>query len=143
MKLKGYSRPTRYKLGLCASIHLASTIDSFVDNKIDLPWRNFLSSEVRVKFQREVPLFLGRQLAAAEYTSNTYRSKEAPMPKTELNSFIRFHRTPTCDRRTKRDRGTQVHDIGYHASIASRGNQAYRLFIDFVKYIYASKPQKS
>ena len=62
MKLKGYSRPTRNKLGLCASIHLASTIDSFVDNKIDLPWRNFLSPEVRVKFQREVPLFLGRQL---------------------------------------------------------------------------------
>ena len=57
MKLKGYSRPTRYKLGLCASIHHASTIDSFVDNKIDLPWRNFLSPEVRVKFQREVPLF--------------------------------------------------------------------------------------
>ena len=29
----------------------------FVDNAIDLPWRNFLRSEFGAKFQREVPLF--------------------------------------------------------------------------------------
>jgi len=107
MKLKGYSRPTRYKLGLCASIHHASTIDSFVDNKIDLPWRNFLSSEVRVKFQREVPLFLGRQLAAAEYTSNTYRSKEAPMPKKP--SSIRSSVSIELRLVTDGQRGTEEH----------------------------------
>jgi len=75
MELEGYSRPTRDKL--CAPSYGAldrrgcslqappSTI--FVDDTIDLPWRNFLSPEFWAKFQSEEPL----SLAVAKFPYNT------------------------------------------------------------------------
>jgi len=66
VELEGHS-PLMYN-ELCASSHdafdrsigdvvQARPSTSFVDNAIDLPWRNFLSPEFAAKFQREVPEF--------------------------------------------------------------------------------------
>jgi len=48
-------KPRRDDCGKCQQA-LPST--SFVDNTIDSPWRNFLSSELGTKFHWEVSLFL-------------------------------------------------------------------------------------
>jgi len=92
---------------------------SFVDNAIDLPWRNFLSPEFGTKFQREVPSFL----EILKFPYNTVRDswKEASMPK-QLDSSARFDTMLACDRRTDEQTDRWTHDDSqYIASMASRG----------------------
>ena len=50
-----YVRPST--TSIVADAFTQAWLSNFVDNAIDLPWRN-LSPEFGTKFQREVPLFL-------------------------------------------------------------------------------------
>ena len=89
----------------------APSSTSYVDNAIDLPWRNFQSPESGIKFQREVPLFL----EIPKFPHNTVwdRWKEAYVLKT---NSIRFD--TTTDGRTD----GQTHDDSKNrASMAPRG----------------------
>ena len=63
-----------------------------------MPWRNFLSPDFRIKFQREVPLFL----EITEFPFNTVqdRWKEAHMPKTSsIRSAVSIEHRLVTDRR--------------------------------------------
>ena len=66
-ELKHYGRPTCSKqsrpVGRRRYGQQARPLTSFVDNTIDVPWRNFPSSEFGTKFQRQVPLFLGTRIS--------------------------------------------------------------------------------
>jgi len=53
---------------------------SFADNTIDLPSRNFLSSEFGTKLQRKVPLFL--EVPEFSYITVQDRLKETAIPTT-------------------------------------------------------------
>ena len=62
MELEGYSWSTgKHPRLVDCCIGVVNKLDRrrrrrvFDDNAIDLPWRNFLSSEFGTKFQREVP----------------------------------------------------------------------------------------
>jgi len=59
---------------------------SSVDHTINLPWRNFLSSEFKAKFPRKVPLFL--VIPAFPYNTVYGRLKEAATPKTSCIRLV-------------------------------------------------------
>jgi len=67
----------------------SSTMTSFVDNAVDLPWRNFLSPNFGTKFQREVPEFL-----RYSYFPIKQSEMEASMPKPAR--FVQSFRYNTC-----------------------------------------------
>ena len=124
-ELKDYSRPSCNKL--CATSHDAtdcrrcnpqarpSTIE-FVDDKLNLPWQNFLSPEFGTKFQWEVLLFWRH----ANFLTTECGIGERHA-KNQLDSSSRFDTIPTCDGRT--DIQTD-NDSKYRASLAMRGKQA-------------------
>ena len=89
---------------------------SFVDNtRIDLSWRNFLSSEFGTQFERGVPL----SLEMSKFPDHTVwgRWKEAS---TANNSSIR----PVELIQYRLVTDGQTHDNKHRASAASRGNKA-------------------
>ena len=86
---------------------------SFVDNTIDLPWRNFLSPEFGTKFQRKETLFR-RYL---DFLKHNVGQVEGSFHATNQLDLSR----PACDRPTYRQTDGQTYDHSeYRASIASR-----------------------
>ena len=95
-----------------------TTTTSFVDNAIDLPWRNCRSPEFGIKFQTEVPQFL--EIPKCPYNTVMWeRWKEAAVPNTcSIRPVVSMPYRLVADRRTDR----WIHeDSKYRASIASRG----------------------
>jgi len=85
---------------------------------IDIPWRNFISPEFGTNFQRDVPYFWRYHNFLT--TGRGMGRRKLPC-QNRLYSFIRFDRTPTCDRQTDRHRHRHRHGAvaGTRASIAS------------------------
>ena len=66
---------------------------------IDMPWRNFRSVEFRKKVQERCTLiFVDTRNSLNRSVGLVERSLRA---KKQINPFIPFDRTPTCDRRTR------------------------------------------
>ena len=82
-------RPARTR-GPSSCDHQARPSTSFVDDTIDLPWRNFPEYRVRDKVQREVPLFL--EIPEFPYNTLVYRWQEAPVPITSSIRSVYRHK---------------------------------------------------
>ena len=92
----------------------SSTKTSFLDDAIDVLWRNFVSPEFGTSARGKYPNFwLYPNIL-------TTQCRIASMPK-QLHSSTRFDTIPACDRRTEGRKDRQAYDDSiYIASIASR-----------------------
>jgi len=84
-KLHNKSTPNNWT---CGQQGLPST--SFVDNTIDIPWRNFLSLEFWTAFQSTF-IFVDTQISLQHGQVSTYTENQ-------LDPFIYFDRTQICAR---------------------------------------------
>ena len=102
MELDNHGRPFS-KNATTRRLSTSSTVDdddefwSFVDNAIDLPWRNFLSPEFGTMFHSEVPL-LGRY--PKFLYNNTVWDRRRKRHICQHDSTSRFDTIPACGGRT-------------------------------------------
>ena len=95
---------------------------SFVDNTIDLPWRNFLSPEFGTKFQKKETLFR-RYLDFLKHNVGQVEGSFHAANQLDLSR-------PACDRPTYRQTDGQTYDHSeYRASIASRGKRFTQSYV--------------
>ena len=91
---------------------------SFVDNTIDLSWRNLLSPEFMTKIQSEVSIFCRYQ----NFTTPCRTGGRQLPCQNQLDAFSRFDRTSTCDRYRQTDGQTRGNASWFKAKVKQTGS---------------------